>query len=114
MNIITKCPIYREEYSNLFGKKKKKNKDKEDDGGDSAKSIGAAVSGNAIKIIGALGGLKGVFGRRPAATTVVNQAPAPIPVTHMSKGLKIGLIVGGSVVLIGIGIGVFYMLKNKK
>ncbi len=113
MNIITKCPIYREEYSNLFGKKKKKNKDKEDDGGDSAKSIGAAVSGNAIKIIGALGGLKGVFGRRPAATTVVNQAPAPIPVTHMSKGLKIGLIVGGSVLALGI-IGFIIYKSNKK
>lgn len=113
MNIITKCPIYREEYSNLFGKKKKKNKDKEDDGGASAKSIGAAVSGNAIKIIGALGGLKGVFGRRPAPQLLVNQAPAPIPVTHMSKGLKIGLIVGGSVLALGI-IGFIIYKSNKK
>ena len=30
------------------------------------------------------------------------------------KTIRTALIVGGSVVLIGIGIGVFYMLKNKK
>jgi hypothetical protein len=65
--------------------------------------------GKAQNILGALGG--GV-GQGSQVQSMEQAPPPPPPPKGMSKGLKIGLIVGGSVILLSI-VG-FIIYKSKK
>ncbi len=64
--------------------------------------------GKAQNVLGALGGGAG----QGSQVQSMEQAPPPPPPKGMSKGLKIGLIVGGSVILLSI-VG-FIIYKSKK
>lgn len=64
--------------------------------------------GKAQNILGALGGGAG----QGSQVQSMEQAPPPPPPKGMSKGLKIGLIVGGSVLALAV-IG-FIIYKSKK
>lgn len=100
MNIISQQKPIIENYSNVGGLKGK------------AKNLYGSGKvqgflGKAQNILGALGG-----GAGQGQVQSMEQAPPPPPPKGMSKGLKIGLIVGGSVILLSI-VG-FIIYKSKK
>jgi hypothetical protein len=65
--------------------------------------------GKAQNVLGALGGGAGQQGSQVQS---MEQAPTPPPPKGMKKGLKIGLIVGGSILALSV-IG-FIIYKSKK
>lgn len=70
------------------------------------------------KVQGFLGKAQGVLGAlsggsaQDSQVQTISQPPPPPPPKGMSKGLKIGLIVGGSVILLSV-VG-FIIYKSKK
>ena len=108
MKVITNRHIIQDDYSNgngflerlkgLGGKAK---------GFGEKVGIGATGGGFLGKAQGLLGGLGGQQQQQQQAP------PPPPPPKGMSKGLKIGLIVGGSVLVLAVIGVVIYKSKNK-
>jgi hypothetical protein len=101
MNIISQQKPIIENYSNINAMK-----------GKLKNLVGSGkvqgLFGKAQNILGALGGGAG----QGSQVQSMEQAPPPPPPKGMSKGLKIGLIVGGSVLALAV-IG-FIIYKSKK
>ena len=100
MKIISRNAPVIEEYSNLRG-------------------LGAKLKGlkGSGKVQGFLGKAQGVLGALSGGATAQDSQVQPVvtpppPPKGMSKGLKIGLIVGGSVILLSV-VG-FLIYKSKK
>lgn len=108
MKVITNREIIQDDYSNGNGFLEK------------LKGFGGKAKGFGDKVgIGATGGgflgkAQGLFGQQQAPPdTTPTPPPPPPPPQGMSKGLKIGLIVGGSVLVLAVIGVVIYKSRNK-
>ena len=112
MKVITNRHIIQDDYSNGNGfLEKLKGLGGKAKGFGEKVGIGATGGGFLGKAQGLLGGLGGQQQQQQQAPPP--PPPPPPPPKGMSKGLKIGLIVGGSVLVLAIIGVVIYKSRNK-
>jgi hypothetical protein len=128
MNIITSYPVLQrtvsgsEQKSYARGDRRRERKERKNENNEFDKKVGT-ISNAAT---GLLGGIANIFKNRKQNNNTQSAPPPPPQVTHstyvmpeqtsskMSKGMKIGLIVGGSALVVGIIVFAIYKSRQGK